>query len=79
MENYEVITSYYHDLEKKDYIYKILIDNETLTYTSNSNQIKILSFPDLKFMGYLKGHTDEVTNIKFLNTNTLASLCKYCT
>ena len=48
-------------------IYEIFVHNNMTTFAGSVPDIKILSFPDLKFLGTLKGHTKFTTKMKFFN------------
>jgi WD40 repeat protein len=50
---------------KNESFYDIYVHGNILTYTSSSNDIEIISLPELKRIGVLKGHTDATKSIKF--------------
>jgi WD40 repeat protein len=48
-----------------DSIFETYVHDKLVTFSSSVPDIKILSFPDLKFLGTLKGHTKFTTDMKF--------------
>eukprot|EP01080_Neovahlkampfia_damariscottae_P001603 gene1603-12728_t len=58
-----------------DSISDIFVHQNLATFSSTVPDIKLLSFPDLKFLGTLKGHSKFTTKMNFFNDGKLLMSC----